>query len=76
MNKCHVCGSAEFRDEKVDELFQIDGQPVLVEGIPARVCVRCGEPIFDREITEQIRRMVHGESKPLRSVTMNVFVYA
>jgi len=76
MFQCHVCGSNEARDELVSEVFQIDGKPVLVERIPARVCARCGEATFSRETTEKIRRMVHGEAKPLKSVRMNVFAYA
>ena len=75
MLQCHVCCSTEFRETAVDELFQIDSQPVLVENIPARVCVRCGEAAFSRETTEQIRRMVHGEAQPLKSVELKVFAF-
>jgi YgiT-type zinc finger domain-containing protein len=72
---CHVCGSTEARDEFVSEVFQIDGHPVLVEHIPARICQRCGEPVFDRETAERVRRLVHGEAKPVKSVQMDVFAY-
>jgi YgiT-type zinc finger domain-containing protein len=75
MFRCHVCGSTESYTELVSEVFHIDNQPVLVEQIPARVCARCGEATFSRETTERIRRMVHGESTPVRSVPMNVFAY-
>ena len=54
----------------------IGGRHVLVEGIPARVCTRCGEATFSRETTERIRRMVHGEAHPVRAVAMEVFAYA
>ena len=76
MFKCHVCGSTESRAELVSEVFQIDGKPVLVENIPAQVCVRCGEEIFSRETTEKVRLIVHGNKKPIKSVQMDVFVYA
>ncbi len=77
MLQCHVCGSTGFRETAVDELFQIDGQPVLVENIAACVCVRCGEATFSRETTEQIRRMVasRGEAQPLKSVELKVFAF-
>jgi YgiT-type zinc finger domain-containing protein len=48
----------------VNEVFQIDGKPVLVENIPSRVCERCGKAVFSRETTEKIRRMVHGKAWP------------
>lgn len=75
MFQCCVCGAEEYRDEQVNEVFQIAGKPILVENIPARVCLRCGEATFSRETTERIRRMVHGEAKPHRTVRMDVFAY-
>ena len=75
MFRCHVCGNNEYRDERVDELFQIVGHPVLVQNIPAHVCARCGEAVFSRQTTEQIRRMVHGQARPLRTVQMDVFAF-
>ena len=75
MEQCLVCGSDEFGDEIVSEIFQIDGNPVLVENIPARVCLRCGEYTFSRQTTEKVRRMVHGEARPIRSINMDVFAY-
>lgn len=75
MDKCHVCGSYEMVKDLVDEVFLIDGRPVLVEKIPTKVCSRCGEVVFTRETTEKIRRMVHGEARPSRTVHMDVFAY-
>jgi HTH-type transcriptional regulator/antitoxin MqsA len=75
MFRCHVCGSQSAHEALVSEVFRIEGRPVLVENIPAQVCDRCGETIFKKETTEKIRRMVHGEDKPVRSVRMDVFAY-
>ena len=63
---CHVCGSTEAKQTKVSEVFNLGGRRVLVEDIPAQVCVRCGEATFSGETTERIRRMVHGEGKPVQ----------
>lgn len=76
MFKCHVCGSTEYREELVSEVFQIDNKPVLVEKVPAQVCVRCDEEIFSRETTEKVRLLVHGKAKPIKSVQVDVFAYA
>jgi len=35
MSRCHVCGSIETKEEYVNEVFQINNKPVLVEHIPA-----------------------------------------
>jgi YgiT-type zinc finger domain-containing protein len=76
MFKCHVCGSTESHEEFVSEVFQIDGKPVLVEHVPAQVCARCGEEVFSRETAENVRLIVHGNKKPIKSVQMDVFSYA
>jgi YgiT-type zinc finger domain-containing protein len=60
----------------VSEVFEIERKRVLVEDIPAYVCARCGEATFSRETTERIRRLVHGEARPVRSVALEVFAYA
>lgn len=76
MFKCHVCGSTNAHEELVSEVFQIEGKPILVEKIPAQVCARCGEEIFDKETVEKVRLLVHGRTKPIKSVQMDVFAYA
>lgn len=76
MFSCHVCGSTQAKEVFEDEVFQIDGKPVLVERVPAMVCSHCGEEIFSRETMEKIRHMVHGEAAPVKSVSMDVFTFA
>ncbi len=76
MFKCHICGSVEGQEKLVNEVFEIDGEFVLVENIPAVVCTRCGESVFSRETTERVRKLVHEKHHPIKSVTLNVFSYA
>ena len=76
MFKCHVCAAIAARDEFVSEVFMIDTRRVLVEQIPAQVCERCGEATFSRATTEKVRRLVHGEGQPVRTVPMDVFAMA
>jgi HTH-type transcriptional regulator / antitoxin MqsA len=75
MFKCHVCSSEESQTEYVNEIFQIDGKFHLVENIPATVCSRCGEEIFSREATEDIRAMLHEKPEPIKSISVDVFSY-
>jgi len=76
MFRCHVCGKPEERQELVNEVFDIDEKSVRVENIPATVCMNCGETVFSRETTERVRRIVHGEAKPVKSVQMDVFAFS
>lgn len=76
MSKCHICSSTEFHTELVDEVFQIKNKFYMVEQIPAQVCSRCGEITFSRETTEKIRKMLQGESQPVKSIQVEVFAYS
>ncbi|MBI4456497.1 MAG: YgiT-type zinc finger protein [Acidobacteria bacterium] len=51
----------------------VEGRRVLVEHIPAQVCQRCGEATFSRETAEKVRRQVHSETRPVRTVPLDVF---
>ncbi|MEO0458356.1 MAG: YgiT-type zinc finger protein [Cyanobacteria bacterium P01_A01_bin.114] len=75
MSQCHVCGSEDCQTEHVSEVFNIKGKFYLVENIPAKVCSRCGEDVFGKETTERIRLMLHGEDRPTRSISLDVFSY-
>jgi len=76
MFRCHICGNTTAKPDFVSEVFTIDGRRVLVEQIPAQICERCGEATFSRETTERVRRLVHGEGQPSKTVSLDVFALA
>jgi YgiT-type zinc finger domain-containing protein len=76
MFQCHVCGSTRAYAEVTDEVFLIEGKRVLVEHIPVMRCARCGEVTVSRETTERVRRLVHGETQPVKTVALEVFAFA
>jgi len=73
MFECHACGNTTARQELASEVFTVEGRRVLVEGIPAQVCVRCGEATFSAKTAERVRELVRGEAAPLRTVPLDVF---
>jgi YgiT-type zinc finger domain-containing protein len=75
MLKCEICGGREFRQEEADEVFHIGERYVLVEHIPATVCVQCGEKTFDAATAEDIRKMLNEGRHAGRTVEMDVFAY-
>jgi len=76
MFRCHVCGSDKARPDFVTRMFRIDGKPVMVENIPANICIRCKEAVFDIATADNIRSMVHGKARPVKSVMTDVFEFA
>ena len=76
MLKCEICGGREFRQEKVDDVFRVGSRHVLVEHIPATVCVQCGERSFDAATAESLRKKLNeGEQRSDRKVELEVFAY-
>ena len=73
---CHNCGSHEPEKKYVSETFEIRGETVLVERIPAIVCKQCGEVIFDLQTSEHIRAILQDGSLPVRRVSIPVYEYA
>jgi YgiT-type zinc finger domain-containing protein len=70
---CRAYGGEAAKVEFVSEVFSVGGRRVLVERIPAEVCQRCGEPSFSREMTERVRRLIHGAAQPVRTEPLEVF---
>ena len=74
MVSCGGCGR-DCRLETVSEVFQIEGRRVLVENIPVQVCLQCGEMTFSRATTARVRRMLHGDARPVGVVELDLFAY-
>ena len=75
MFECAVCGYKKSRTDLVNEVFKVESEYVLVEGIPAEVCGRCGEQSFSLATAENVRRAVEGGIPSLRSVEMRVVTF-
>lgn len=73
--RCDNCGHDEFRHERVDRTFNVNGQVILVEHIPAHVCERCGDPSFDASVGERVRMLVREPARALRPIQGQVFRY-
>lgn len=69
---CEVCGSDSFREKRVDRSFAVEGRPVLVEHIPAKICERCGEATFEAVVAEKIRQLVQESHTPGRTIQAEV----
>lgn len=50
---CRYCGSQTV-ENIVKSVFWIHSEPIVVEGIPAKVCQRCGQQFYDDETAERI----------------------
>ena len=64
-----------FVEANVTYAIELDGRFILVEDVPARVCVETGERFFSPETVERLQEMIW-EKKPNRFVETPVFQFA
>ncbi|MCY4576618.1 MAG: YgiT-type zinc finger protein [Chloroflexi bacterium] len=76
MTACPVCHDENSRTELVNKVFDFDDRYVLVEGIPATVCQRCGERTFSSETVERTRHLIENSATPAKTVGLQVYDYA
>lgn len=65
-----------FVPEKVTYTIEVDGQLIVIEHVPARVCVETGEQLFSAETVERIQQLILNKQKPARMMEVPVFEFA
>jgi len=74
MFRCNICGSSEFYEDKVKKVFNIEGELIIIDNIPAKICRKCNEESFSRDTLAHIQAIVNG--KPKHYVSAKSFDYA
>ncbi len=65
-----------FTDELVTYTLEVEGQFIVVENVPARVCQETGEKLFAPDTVEHVYQLVWGQVQPNRIVQTPVYEYA
>ncbi|GAB4443456.1 MAG: hypothetical protein Kow0031_25710 [Anaerolineae bacterium] len=65
-----------FVEEKVKYIIEFEGNIVVVENVPARVCVETGERLFSPETVELLQNTIWEQKKPDRIIRAPVFQFA
>ncbi|PSB28655.1 hypothetical protein C7B69_10025 [filamentous cyanobacterium Phorm 46] len=63
-------------EQKVTYTLEIKGKFIIIENIPARVCLETGERFFSPETVEQLQKMIWEDRKPTRVIETPVFEFA
>ena len=64
-----------FVEQEVTYAIELDGKFIIVENVPARVCVGTGERSFAPETVEQLQHTVWKRRKPRRVIETPVFEF-
>jgi len=66
--ECHVCGE-QMEQRRVKQEFWVKGKLIVIEGVPAGVCLQCGEKVVKADVGQSIAELVEN-SKRLQGVRM------
>lgn len=61
---------------KVTYTIDIDGKLLVIEHVPARVCLETGEQLFSAETVERIQQLIITKQKPTRVMEVPVFEFS
>jgi YgiT-type zinc finger domain-containing protein len=63
-------------ERRVRYTLEVEGKLIIIENVPARVCLETGEQFFSPETVEHLQEMVWEQRKPTRVVAVPVFEFA
>jgi YgiT-type zinc finger domain-containing protein len=63
-------------ERKVTYSIELDGKFIIIENVPARVCLETGGRFFSPETVERLQQTVWGNKKPDRFIETPVFEFA
>jgi YgiT-type zinc finger domain-containing protein len=76
--RCMSCGSPDVHENRVRSAFWHDDRLVVVEGIPALVCERCGDQFYDDRTAiglDILRGRGFPAEQAVRTLEVAVFAY-
>lgn len=73
--RCIFCGG-KVKKKKVTFCYEEAGKHLLVENVPAEVCIKCGEKMYAPKVTDALLRFAREEFKPVKTIEVPVFDFA
>lgn len=65
-----------YIEQKVTYTLETEGKFIVVENVPARVCVETGERFFLPETVERLQKIAWEQKEPKRIIETPVFEFA
>lgn len=69
--RCHVCGE-QMQERKVNQDFWVKGKLVVIESVPAGVCVQCGERVVKADVGRELISLIGNLNRASRRKTITV----
>ena len=55
---CFKC-KGNLEEKKVNYVVDLENTIIIIKGVPAKVCTKCGENYYDDETAENIEKIVN-----------------
>ena len=65
-----------FVDETVTYVLEDNGRIIVVENVPARICVETGERLYSPETVERLQHVIWEQREPVRTLQTPVYEFA
>lgn len=56
--ECFKC-KGNLIEKKINYVVNLENTIIIIKGVPAKVCIQCGEQYFNDETTENIEKIVN-----------------
>ena len=63
-------------EREVTYTVEVNGQLIVIENVPARVCLETGEEFFSPETTERLQQVIWEQKEPSRVIRVPVYEFA
>ena len=62
-------------DETVTYVLEDNGRIIVVENVPARICVETGERLYSPETVERLQHVIWEQREPVRTLQTPVYEF-
>jgi YgiT-type zinc finger domain-containing protein len=69
--ECENC-SASMEEKILNQDFWIRGELIVVEGVPAGVCPRCGEKVVKGDVGRQVMKLIENSERIAKAPRISV----
>lgn len=54
--KCNFCGALDYEERRIEYLYNLKGNYLLVPNTPVEICNKCGMVYYDAEVLKKIEQ--------------------
>ena len=74
--KCRTDCPGVYEPKKILFRGKQNGQPVMIDEVPALVCQVCGDTVIEPDVMRHIEALLHSEEQPEKRYLVYVFSQA